>query len=233
MSNGSQNVTSLGLEKLAGMFQAPGLKIPNHDGDGFYKYELVESRDTATGEVKKMNIWYGPDVQRALTIEGESPDTLYPHSHPWSFNSTVISGAITEVRYRFENGALVSERHIRQTGETYFCGADEFHLVVECIPGTITRMDCGPEVTRALGRDTRRGDWGYLSTTSGRIVSAFDYKNPKFLGWLRELNPHLKAAFNEKALRAFFDGVAGDCNQEDAAAAVNAVKTRRAGVSLI
>lgn len=69
--------------------------------------------------------------------------------------------------------------------------SDAFHNVRDILPGTVTKMTCGPL--------KNNGDWGYLLSSSKEsaleYVSSKDdpYPNKEFFSQLCEINPHKRS----------------------------------------
>lgn len=169
----------------------PPLNIPGDDGRP-YKTELVVSRSPE--RTVKINWWHGPD---------DTGSRARPHSHPWSFTSTVLHGAITHTRFRFipaihdagmgdygsgpeySGGTLIQSASVERitetirAGQSYAVAANEYHLVTAVEPGTVTRMECGPL--------ENGGSWGYLDLETGEHVPAT--ADPSFRARLVAANP--------------------------------------------
>lgn len=152
------------------MATAP-LHIPGKDGRPV-KTELVIVRDPVGPEdggvgTEKINWWHRPDDIR-------DDDVNFPHNHPWGFHSKVLHGGMTERRWIVGpdgrwTGETVDFTYVE--GDEYTIGAEEFHMVVEIQPKTVTHMHCG---TAKPGNA-----WGYLNLNTGLYEPA--QKDPRFL----------------------------------------------------
>ena len=150
----------------------PPLHIPDGEG-GCYKTELVLERSEE--RVVKIHWWHAADPRRD------------PHSHPWPFKSTILSGGYTETRYWFDeeaDGHISSSQRTYREGDVNDLPLGMFHTVDSVMPGTVTRMECGPLV--------EGGDWGYLIDDAYVSVKDAD-RDPNFLKHLRDLNPHKRS----------------------------------------
>ena len=180
--------TSSGLALVAGQFEAPPFVVPNAKGDTF-KIEQVVSRSPERTE--KLVWWFGPD------------DDRHPHSHPWAFDSTILAGGYTSIAYWLEDihdagtgdygtgpeyasSPLVSqvvrcEERIVRAGDVVHYPLHEYHLVRDVLPGTRTRMVCGP---------ARPGNqWDYLDPATGRVYPYQEQPDTTFVERMRKLNP--------------------------------------------
>ena len=163
--------TIMGLENSSGLFKNPPLHIPDGKG-GTYKTELVlfSSRE----RTEKINWWHSGDPRNT------------PHNHPWDFTSTILSGGYTEDRW---SKSVISGDWIKTTTQ-YTCGsegilnakntiqANEFHVVYDILPDTVTHMVCG-EVAKS-------SEWGYLNLETYSYIKA--EKDPEFFKCLCEQN---------------------------------------------
>lgn len=160
--------TTAGLELSHAPFEKPPLHIPNAKGQP-YKTELVEVRSPEL--TIKWNFWHFPDDDRA------------PHNHPWDFKSTIVHGGYTEKRYWLDEvDGLKTEEKEYKVGDVADVPRGVYHRVIAVLPGTVTRMVCGPA---APGND-----WGYLDLTTWQHVKAGP--DPDFMTRLRANNQFLK-----------------------------------------
>lgn len=161
MSDKSEKTTA-GLDLAHELFQAAPLQIPNAAGLP-YKTELVLIRSLE--ETVKVNFWHLPDDQRD------------PHSHPWDFESEILSGGYTEIRYWLdENRKVQHDKFTYGAGERNVIKYDVFHLVTEVQDHTVTKMKCG----------RNENEWGYLDVHTGGFKVA--EPDPTFLEKLNKLN---------------------------------------------
>jgi hypothetical protein len=143
------SLTTAGLELRHGAFAKPPLHIPNAAGEP-YKTELVEVR--TDDQTIKWNFWHAPDDARA------------PHNHPWAFVAEVRHGGYTERRYWLADGEVKSEVRTYRAGDCNTVPQTVFHTVVAVLPGTVTRMVCGPAAPD--------NEWGYLDVVTGQYTRA-------------------------------------------------------------
>ncbi|MGW1071571.1 hypothetical protein [Streptomyces sp. NPDC002537] len=123
----------------------------------------------------KINIWLRPDLR--------GPDgTPLPHSHPWDFDSYILTGGYDEDRYRLAgDGQVHADPGVaHQHGGTNHVNRALYHEVTHVhAPGaTMSLMVCGRG---------ERGAWGYLDLSTGRHRPAAP--DPAFRAKLRALNP--------------------------------------------
>ncbi len=181
-----RSTTSSGLPLTSALLAAPPVHIPD-DGDGSYKTELVLERSP---ERTVKILWWHADDPR--------PE---PHNHPWDFTSEILHGGYTEDRYVAVDtgGGGIQVAH---TVHTYRAGdhnvvprrlpdedprllCEVFHNVRDVLPGTVTRMTCGPAVPGNV--------WHYLRLPDGHLLSSDD---PSFIARFHRLNPHLRPRHN-------------------------------------
>lgn len=162
----SKTTIGLGLSLTAGKWETPPVHIPDEKGMT-YKTELVLQR---VPHVEKINWWHQPDPRRE------------PHSHPWPFRSTILSGGYTETRWTLIDGVWTKSTHSYKEGDVNDMLAGTFHTVDEVLPKTTTHMVCGELVPD--------GFWGYLNPETGEIKAA--EKDPTFLERLWGINPHMR-----------------------------------------
>jgi len=160
----ASEVTSAGLALANKLFAAKPLHIPNADGEP-YQTELVIARDPEV-QTLKVNWWHAPDDDRD------------PHSHPWDFEATILQGGYTEVRFWVENGKVMSDKFSYQAGEVNKIARNEFHLVTDIQPGTVSYMVCN--------KANPKNAWGYLDINSGEKRDADP--DPTFIARLQHLN---------------------------------------------
>ena len=167
------NTTLGGLPAFSENLQAPPTHIPDGKG-GAYKTELALFRSAERTE--KIIWWYADDPR---------PE---PHNHPWRFESTILSGGYTEDRWWLEWDETAYGRLWMHDTRTYRAGdvniveANVFHVVRDVQPHTVTRLLCGQASPGNV--------WGYLDLESKAYSDA--ERDPNFLQWMREINPHLR-----------------------------------------
>ena len=190
----SNATIAAGLPIASDKLAKPPLNIPDDLGRP-YKTELVIARSPE--RTVKINWWHAPD---------DAGSRARPHSHPWSFTSTVLHGAITHTRFRhipaihdagtgdygsgpeYSGGTLVQPASVEQitetirAGESYVVLASEYHLVTAVEPGTVTQMECGPL--------ENGGSWGYLDLKTGEHIPATP--DPDFRERLVAVNPWMR-----------------------------------------
>jgi hypothetical protein len=94
-----------------------------------------------------------------------------------SFISEIRAGGYTS-RTWSHGGGVVTDRYVR-AGDVVAYPFDEYHIVKDVLPGTRTRMICGPA--------TPGNAWGYLDPSTGRRYPA--EKDPTFMERMIALNP--------------------------------------------
>jgi hypothetical protein len=139
--------------------------IPDKNGLPL-RTELVIER--GADKTIKMHWWHKADAQ-------DTP----PHNHPWDFHSEIIAGGYTEQVWWVENGVIHDEQRSYAVGDTNHNTVDTYHLVVDVIPGTVTRM--------ITGKATEGNAWGWLDLHSGKQIPA--ELDPNFMDKLKHLNP--------------------------------------------
>ena len=161
------NATSTGQAQNAELFNIVPIHAPNMKG-GSYKTELtvVASKERTV----KLTWWHAPDPRRE------------PHTHPWPFVSTILSGGYTESVYALgENGVeFVETRTYKAGDQNHFplfddAGRRLAHTVDSVEPGTRTLMVCGESINQ----------WGHF--VDGQYNTT---PNPDFFKNLCEINPH-------------------------------------------
>jgi hypothetical protein len=164
----TQKLTLGGLSAIAGNLQSPPVHIPDGKG-GAYKTELALFRSQERTE--KILWWHADDPR---------PE---PHNHPWDFVSDILSGGYSERRYWLdENGELQSATMTYRAGEQNIVPANVFHVVYDVQPNTVTYLTCGKASDGNL--------WGYLDLSTKTYADA--ERDPNFLTFLQEINPHLR-----------------------------------------
>jgi len=166
--------TTSGMVLQHGPFSEPPRQIPNSKGQPF-KTEWIEVRSPQY--TRKYNWWHLPD------------DDRLPHNHPWPFQSTILYGGYTEMRYWLEDGQVKREQRTYRQGDVNDMPIDVFHVVTEVMPGTVTRMECFEA--------TEGNRWGYLDAATGVYADA--EKEPDFMGRLWALNEWLRPTPAEPA----------------------------------
>ena len=159
--------TSAGFALQHVTLTAPPVHIPDGNG-GAFKTELVIERSPE--RTVKLVWWYADDPRTE------------PHNHPWPFRSEILAGGYTDDRYWFECGKLCHEQREHRAGDFNEVPRTIFHNVSGVIPGTVTRMTCGPVVDG--------GQWNHLDIATGELLTSDD---PEFVTQLRALNPHLRS----------------------------------------
>ncbi|MEU7230133.1 hypothetical protein [Streptomyces chrestomyceticus] len=122
----------------------------------------------------KINVWLRPDLRGP----GGRP---LPHSHPWSFESHILTGAYDEDRYQVAGDGQVRAYlgMTHQGGDINRVDRAVYHEVTRIhAPGTMSLMVCGRG---------ERGAWGHLDLTTGRHLPA--RPDPDFRAKLEALNP--------------------------------------------
>lgn len=165
------NTTTGGQPLLAANLSTPPIHIPNGKG-GAYKTELALER---TPERTLKILWWHEGDPR--------PE---PHNHPWDFESSILHGGYTETRYWLEDGAVKTEQRTYRAGDVNRVPRSVFHVVTDVLPGTVTRLTCGPA--------TPNNEWEYLDIMTGEVASARSakYADSNYLTQMREINPHMR-----------------------------------------
>lgn len=132
---------------------------------------LAEDRDRTV----KLNVWHAPDIRGA-----EGP---LPHSHPWPFESQILTGGYSEDRYLFVGGQVRAE-----TGREY--GPGSTNTVDRYLYYEVTELHSAPgaTVTLMLCGHGERGAWGHLDPATGTLSPP--QQSGLFPERLRALNPH-------------------------------------------
>lgn len=154
--------TLQGLSAKITNLEKPPLHIPDGKG-GTYKTELVLF--SSPERTEKVNWWHGDDPRQE------------PHNHPWknnegvSFVSTILKGGYTERKTETLNGEwsnyIVSKYG---EGDKNIVKHNEFHVVYDVLPNTVTHMVCYDQV--------ENNEWGYLDLETMEYVKA--EKDPEF-----------------------------------------------------
>ena len=150
--------------------ESPPAHIPDGKG-GAYKTELVLYRSQVRTE--KIIWWYNDDPR------------LEPHNHPWRFESTILSGGYTEDRWWIDESGELQKRTITYRADERNVNVVEvniFHNVRDVQPKTTTKLLCG--------QASEGNAWGYLDLSTKEYFEA--EKDPHFLEWLRDINPHVR-----------------------------------------
>lgn len=160
--------TSGGFALQHAMLTVPPVHIPDGHG-GAYKTELVIERSPE--RTIKILWWYADDPR---------PE---PHCHPWDFTSEILHGGYTEDRYRIVDGEIEHDVETHGAGSFNHVPRFVFHNVRDVLPGTVTRLTCGPAVPG--------NEWCYLDLETGETIPSA-MLNVGFVDWSRDLNPHLR-----------------------------------------
>ena len=165
----NEKLTLGGLKAVAGYLESPPVHIPDENGSA-YKTELALFR--SEDRTEKI-IWWHKDDPR--------PE---PHNHPWSFDSTILSGGYSEKRWWFDDvdGTLQHSVHHYRKGDVNSVKANIFHVVYDVLPKTVTHLVCGKASVNNI--------WGYLRLEDFTYFDA--ERNPNFITLLHTINPHLK-----------------------------------------
>ena len=85
---------------------------------------------------------------QAAIHEFHGPEGGYPHDHPWSFASVVLSGWYIEHRWRVRPGGLWTVVEYKyEPGEMIYGLANDIHSIVETAPeGCYTMCQYGERV---------------------------------------------------------------------------------------
>lgn len=159
-----------GLPLTAENLTTPPFHVPNGKG-GAYKTELVLVR---TPERTEKILWWHEGDPR--------PE---PHNHPWSFQSTILSGGYTEDRWWIDEEGNLQTKTITYRADELKINdmpANVFHVVRDVLPKTVTQLLCGQVVKDNL--------WGYLNLTTKEYYDA--PKDPEFVKALHAINPHMR-----------------------------------------
>lgn len=158
--------TSSGLALTAGLFEAPPFIVPNGKGEAFKIEQVVERSPDHT---VKLVWWFLPD------------DDRHPHNHPWAFDSEILAGGYTSVTYTLERGLVTIQERIVRAGDLVHYPIHEYHIVKDVLPGTRTKMICGPA--------TPGNAWGYLDPVTGREYPWNESPDHGFMERMYALNP--------------------------------------------
>jgi hypothetical protein len=204
------------LSTEASLLMRAPIHIPNL-AEGSYKTEVtlydgpeadilvpywVETEEEGppwmTGKAKRMVLKYRGRQVGTLKLtwwHAGDPRPL-PHNHPWrdedgvSFRSSILSGGYTETVYRLDGS---TEERVYRAGDVNIARHDEYHVVSDVLPQTVTLMACGPRVKPEEGQSP----WGYLLTgDDGRMVAVGpthpSVMDPGAGDRFKALNPHLR-----------------------------------------
>ncbi len=137
-------LTSTGQLVSTGSRQwGPFVLIPGPDGAPF---KAEAKRDgVEPGTLERFTVW----------IDGDPRED--PHDHPWPFESLIVTGGYTELRYRRqEDGSYLFIGEFTYTaGDRVLVPAGDAHVVYDVLPGTTTHMFIGKLVAGP-------GDWGHV-----------------------------------------------------------------------
>lgn len=201
---GSGLTAGMGLSTMASLLTRGPIHVPDLGG-GTYKTEIA----LYDGPGVDVLVPYYPEVGGGLPQPIElkigtlkltwwhagDPRPL-PHNHPWrdeggvSFRSSILSGGYTETVYRLDGS---TEQRVYRAGDVNIARHDEYHVVSEVLPQTVTLMACGPRVKPEEGQSP----WGYLLTgDDGRMVAVGpthpSVMDPGAGDRFKALNPHLR-----------------------------------------
>lgn len=167
----SASTTSTGLATAGlGRDWSPFNLIPDQLGAPF----KAESRRDGEkpGTLERFTVWIGDDPRED------------PHTHPWPFTTTLLTGGYTEDRYRRDaegNWQRIGS-YVHRKGAVVEVPAGDAHVVYDVLPGTTTHMLIGK-----LTAGTR--DWGHLlPSPDGGWTYVPNESDPSFLGRLQALN---------------------------------------------
>jgi hypothetical protein len=110
-------------------------------------------------------IKYHLDDGRALHRFVRPEPHAYPHDHPWSFDTTILSGGYVEEVFTFDpDGSWHSAFVERQPGSCYAIGASHIHRIVALPEGeSWTIVRAGPHERKTLfwrfGETVQRRAW--------------------------------------------------------------------------
>lgn len=149
---------------------SPFVFIPGNNGA---PYKAESKRDgVEPGTLERFTVWLDDDPRDD------------PHTHPWPFVSTILSGGYRERRYRKVDGIwrCIGER-IYSVGDFVAMPADEAHVVFGVWPGTTTHMKIGQ-----LTAGPR--DWGHIIEAEDAALQQFvpATATPEFLATMAILN---------------------------------------------
>ena len=155
----------------------------NHPWRFLDRSEVLYDPDGPRDIMKNIELLCGYDV---LSYFGDRLDVK--DLAGYSFVSEIMHGSLTHAVYWAEGSNVLLDVHHYEKGEVYAIKYDQFHLVTEVAPGTVTRMICGP-VVKALG-NRRFNEWGYMDKETGVYWPATP--DPTFMEKLRDNNRFLK-----------------------------------------
>jgi hypothetical protein len=110
--------------------------------EAFPPFLIIPHVSGGIGKVQSERAGQAPFLKERLTVY-EKPDARL-HCHPWAdgFHSEVLTGEFVEVRaYKAYDSYVLTAFH-RKAGDTYFCHADDIHMITRMRPGTRTHMKC-------------------------------------------------------------------------------------------
>lgn len=194
----------MGLSTTASLLTRGPIHVPDL-GNGTYKTEIVLYDGPG---VDVLALYYlegaggrppAPEIKVGtlkLTWWHAGDPRPLPHNHPWrdkdgiSFRSSILSGGYTETVYRLDGS---TEQRVYRAGDVNVARHDEYHVVSDVLPQTVTLMACGPRVKPEEGQSP----WGYLLTgDDGRMVPVGpthpSVMDPGAGDRFKALNPHLR-----------------------------------------
>ena len=110
--------------------------------EAFPPFLIIPHVSGGIGKVQSERTGKAPFLKERLTVY-EKPDARL-HCHPWAdgFYSEVLTGEFVEVRAEKSGDSYVLTAFHRKAGDTYFCHADDIHMITRMRPGTRTHMKC-------------------------------------------------------------------------------------------
>jgi len=166
--------TTAGIIAKNDWFASAPIRIPKMNGEGYFRTAIDVFRSPET--TIKIHYWHSEDGLEK------------PHNHPWntdgvSFQSHILSGGYKETVYWLDNaGAVQSLERTFRAGDVNTALYEQYHVVSEVLPNTITLMVCGAQFPN--------NEWGYLDIETG------EYKKAEKTVAITELflnaNQHLK-----------------------------------------
>lgn len=165
------NTTTTGLAvSNLGREWGPFNLIPGRDGA---PYKAESRRDgVEPGTLERFTVWIGDDPR------------LDPHTHPWYFESIILSGGYSERRLRKGPDGVWADAGVfhYRAGDRVEVPANHAHVVFAVLPGTTTHMFIGPLVAGPK-------DWGHLVPDSDGVLQYQQaVTTPVFLEALKVLN---------------------------------------------
>jgi hypothetical protein len=110
--------------------------------EAFPPFLIIPHVSGGIGKVQSERAGQAPFLKERLTVY-EKPDARL-HCHPWAdgFYSEVLSEEFVEVRAEKSGDGYVLVAYHRKAGDTYFCPANDIHMITRMRPGTRTHMKC-------------------------------------------------------------------------------------------